>query len=116
MYRSSRPATGSSTPPSVYEYLVYSILVQSLLIHLDSQCADFVPGYDLDGTVMGQTLEQQSDRSLMQPSVMAAHLSRELEEPVLNCFGPAYAADAARLLSLDWLHDERVQRNLDGFV
>jgi hypothetical protein len=35
-----------------------------------------------------------------------------MEELLFNCFGPAYAADAGRLLSLEWLHDERVQRNL----
>jgi hypothetical protein len=47
---------------------------------------------------------------------MASHLSRDLEEMLLNCFGPAYAADAARLLSLDWLHDDRVLDNAHSII
>jgi hypothetical protein len=97
--------------PNVYEYLVYSIIVHSLLIHLDASCTDFSAPPRSD-SVRGGTFEPQVNRPLMQASVMASHLSGDLEELLLNCFGPAYAADAARLLSLDWLRDPRVQSNL----
>jgi hypothetical protein len=99
--------------PDIYEYLVYSIIVQSILIHLDTQCPDFRPGPAADGAMRGDMFEPQTGRELMQLSVMAAHLSRDLEESLFNCFGPAYAADASRLLSLEWLHDERVQENVE---
>jgi hypothetical protein len=102
--------------PSIYDYLAYSIVVHSLLIHLDTQCADFRPPAEDDRTMQGDIFEPQVDRRLMQASVMASHLSRDLEEMLLNCFGPAYAADAGRLLSLDWLHDDRVLQNADSIV
>jgi hypothetical protein len=102
--------------PSIYDYLAYSIVVHSLLIHLDTQCPGFRPPAGDDRTMQGDTFEPQVDRRLMQASVMASHLSRDLEEMLLNCFGPAYAADAARLLSLDWLRDDRVLENASSII
>ena len=98
--------------PSIYDYLAYSIVIQSILIHLDSQCADFREQHSATAITRGDIFEFQPGPRLMQASVLSAHLSRPMEELLFNCFGPAYAADAGRLLSLEWLHDERVQRNL----
>jgi hypothetical protein len=98
--------------PSIYDYLAYSTVIQSILIHLDSQCADFRTQHSTARITRGDIFEFQPGPRLMQASVLSAHLSRPMEELLFNCFGPAYAADAGRLLSLEWLHDERVQRNL----
>ena len=102
--------------PSIYEYLVYSTVIQSILIHLDSRCADFHTEHSEDRITRGDIFEFQPGPQLMQASVLSAHLSRPMEELLFNCFGPAYAADAGRLLSLEWLHDERVQRNLRSIL
>ena len=96
--------------PSIYDYLMYSILVQGILIHLDTSCPDFLPP-EVDKTTRGEILEPISQPRLMQASVMASHLGPDMEELLFGCFGPEYAADAARLLTLDWLHDERIAEN-----
>ena len=102
--------------PSVYDYLAYSTIVQSILIHLDAECRDFEQRYQEDRVTSGDIFQFQPTPQLMQPAVLAAHLSRPMEQLLFNCFGPAYAADAERLLSLDWLHADRVQQNLRKIV
>jgi hypothetical protein len=102
--------------PSIYDYLAYSTVIQSILIHLDSACAEFQARSIESRLTRGDVFEFQPGPQLMQVSVLSAHLSRPMEELLFNCFGPAYAADAGRLLSLAWLHDERVQRNLMRIV
>ena len=102
--------------PDIYDYLAYSTIVQSILIHLDAACGDFQERYQEGRVTSGDIFQFQPTPQLMQPAVLAAHLSRPMQQLLFNCFGPAYAADAERLLSLDWLHADRVQQNLRKIV
>ena len=102
--------------PSIYDYLAYSTIAQSILIHLDAACRDFEERHREDRVTSGDIFQFQPTPQLMQPAVLAAHLSRPMQQLLFNCFGPAYAADAERLLSLDWLHADRVQQNLRKIV
>ncbi|MFO1060656.1 MAG: hypothetical protein U1E53_27245 [Dongiaceae bacterium] len=98
--------------PSIYDYLAYAIVLQAILIHLDQRCPAFAERHAEGRVTRGELFEFQPTPQLMPAAILAAHLSRPMEELLFNCFGPAYAADAGRLLSLGWLHAETVQRNL----
>lgn len=98
--------------PPIYDYLAYSTIIQSILIHLDQRCPGFTQRHAEDRVTRGELFEFQPTPQLMPAALLSAHLSRATEELLFNCFGPAYAADAGRLLSLDWLHAAAVQRNL----
>jgi hypothetical protein len=98
--------------PPIYDYLAYSTVLQSILIHLEQRCPAFAERHDESRITSGALFEFQPTPQLMPAAILSAHLSRPMEELLFNCFGPAYAADAGRLLSLDWLHAEGVQRNL----
>jgi hypothetical protein len=98
--------------PTIYDYLAYSIVLQAILIHLDQRCPAFAERHDEQRVTRGELFEFQPTPQLMPAAILSAHLSRPMEELLFNCFGPAYAADADRLLSLGWLHAETVQRNL----
>ena len=43
-------------------------------------------------------------------------MSPREEELLFNRFGAAYASDVARLLSLEWLHTDHVQTNLQKML
>jgi hypothetical protein len=98
--------------PPIYDYLAYSIVLQSILIHLEQRCPAFAQRHEEGRVTRGELFEFQPTPQLMPAAILSAHLSRPMEELLFNCFGPAYAADAGRLLSLDWLHADAVQRNL----
>jgi hypothetical protein len=98
--------------PAIYDYLAYSTVLQSILIHLEQRCPAFAERHDESRITSGALFEFQPTPQLMPAAILSAHLSRPMEELLFNCFGPAYAADAGRLLSLDWLHADGVQRNL----
>ncbi len=97
--------------PNIYDYLVYSTIIQGILIHLDISCAAPEIAYQERPTTTGDLFEFQTDPDLMPARLLSAHVGR-LGPRLFNCFGPAYAADAGQLLSLEWLHDDRVRGNL----
>jgi hypothetical protein len=100
-------------PPSTYDYLAYSVMVQSILIHLNTHCTGLPPAAFRDSRVAyGDLFQYTPRRSAMKAAILAAHLSPRGEELLLNCFGPAYVTRVASLLSLDWLHSGKVPANL----
>lgn len=100
-------------PPSTYEYLAYSVLVQSILIHLNEQCAGLPMGSFREGRVAyGDLFEFVPRRQEMKAEILAAHLSPKGEELLANCFGIQYMNEVEQLLSLDWLHSPRVRENM----
>jgi hypothetical protein len=101
------------SPPSIYEYLAYSLVVQSTIIHLNRYCkglpiSAFVPGR----SAYGDLFEFSPRRNEIKAAVLAAHLSPKGEELLGNCFGMEYMNTCSRLLSLDWLRSPRVRENL----
>ena len=100
------------TEPSVYEYLAYSIIQQTIRIHLEVQCRLLSDLLEDEARERGGMFEFMDDRDLMRARLLSAQLGPAMEEKLFNCFGPEYAADAKRLLSLDWLRSPTVQSNL----
>ncbi len=101
-------------PPSMYEYLSYSLIVQSTMIHLNRNCRGLPTGaFQESGLSYGDLFEFTPRRNEMKAAILAAHLSPKGEELLANCFGLEYMNTCNRLLSLDWLHSGRVHDNLE---
>ncbi len=104
----------AQTSPSVYEYLAYSLIVQSTMIHLNQNCQGLPPDSFQPGrSGYGNLFEFSPRRNAIKASILAAHLTPPGEELLANCFGMEYMSTCNRLLSLDWLRSGRVHDNLD---
>jgi hypothetical protein len=100
-------------PPSVYEFLVYSVTVQSLVIHLNEHCKGLPQGAFHESRIAyGDLFQFSPKRREMKSVILASHLSPAGEELLFNCFGPGYLSTASKLLTLDWLHSPKVTQNL----
>ncbi len=100
-------------PPSIYEYLAYSLIVQSTLIHLNRNCAGLPTGaFQSSRLSYGDLFEFTPRRNEMKAAILAAHLSPIGQQLLSNCFGLEYMNTCNRLLSLDWLENGRVHENL----
>jgi hypothetical protein len=101
-------------PPSTYEYLSYSLIVQSTLIHLNRNCGG-LPGaaFQQSRVSYGDLFEFTPRRNEMKAAILAAHLSPRGQELLANCFGLEYMNTCHSLLSLDWLRSGRVHGNLE---
>jgi hypothetical protein len=101
-------------PPSTYEYLSYSLIVQSTIIHLNRNCGGLPRGaFQQSRISYGDLFEFTPRRNEMKAAILAAHLSPAGQELLANCFGLEYMNTCNRLLSLDWLHSGRVHDNLE---
>ncbi|MCP4663430.1 MAG: hypothetical protein GY856_49200 [bacterium] len=100
-------------PPSIYEYLTFAIVVQSILIHLDSSCQGLPErAFEESRVAYGGLLQFSPRRKALKPKILAAHLSPAEEEMIFNCFGVEYLSICSRLLAMEWLHSEKVAANL----
>jgi hypothetical protein len=101
-------------PPSMYEYLSYSLIVQSTTIHLNRNCNGLPKGAFQESRLSyGDLFEFTPRRNEMKAAILAAHLSPTGQALLANCFGLEYMNTCNRLLSLDWLHSGRVHDNLE---
>lgn len=101
-------------PPSAYEFLVYSILVNSIVIHLNTHCKGLPEGSFKESRVShGDLFQFSPDRSEIKAGILSAHLSQKGEELLFNCFGAEYMNICSNLLSLEWLHSKKVIENLE---
>lgn len=100
-------------PPSKYEYLVYSIIVQSITIHLNAQ-GKALPkeAFRESRSVYGDLFQFSPRRRALKADILAAHLNQEGEKLLLNCFGVEYLSICSRILTLEWFHSERILKNL----
>lgn len=102
------------SPPSTYEFLTYSIIVQSILIHLNAHCGGLPESALKQSRVAyGDLFQFSPRRNEMKSAILAAHLSPKGEELLLNCFGVEYVRTCSNLLTLEWLHSKKVTENLD---
>lgn len=101
-------------PPSLYEYLTYSLIVNSTMIHLNRNCHGLPTGSFQQGRLAyGDLFEFSPRRNEMKAAILAAHLSPRGQELLGNCFGLEYMNQCNQLLSLDWLRSGRVKENLE---
>lgn len=101
-------------PPTTYEYLGYSLIVQSTLIHLNRNCRGVPAGaFQASRVSYGDLFEFVPRRNQMKAAILAAHLNPAGQELLANCFGMNYMNTCNRLLSLEWLRAGRVRENLE---
>jgi hypothetical protein len=94
-------------------FLAYALVVQSLMIHMQTYCGlTQPPAGGPEGVVIGNVFDLQPGYNAMRAAVLTGHLSRDDEKRLLNCFGPDYMRTATSLLSLGWLRSAPVSRNL----
>ena len=103
-------------PLSVYEYLVYCLILQSMVIHLDQHGGLPDAAFAADAPNRGGLFQFIPERQALKSSILAARLSPEEESLLLNMFGADYLATITSLLTMDWLYSDRVKGNLQqGF-
>jgi hypothetical protein len=101
-------------PPSQYEYLVYSVLTQSIVLHLNTQCSGLpMADFRESREGLGDSLEFSPRRYAMKPAILATHLSPVQEQTLPNCFGAEYMKTTSSLLTLEWLRSDTVKKNLE---
>ena len=101
-------------PPSVYEYLTYSIIVQSMVIHLNAHCKGLPKDAFKESRIShGDLFQFSPDRREIKAAILASHLNKQGEELLFNCFGAEYTSICSNLLTLEWLRSKRVTENLE---
>jgi multisubunit Na+/H+ antiporter MnhB subunit len=101
-------------PPSIYEYLGYSLIVQSTVIHLNRHCGGSPNNaFQESRFSYGDLFEFSPRRNEMKAAILTGHLSPKGQELLANCFGLEYMNACDRLLSLDWLRSGRIRENLE---
>jgi hypothetical protein len=100
-------------PPSMYEYLTYSVILQSLLIHLNTECSGLPSASFEESRIgFGDLFEFSPERYAMKPAILSAHLSPVQQVMLMNCFGADYVNTSSSLITLGWLRSDPVRRNL----
>jgi hypothetical protein len=100
-------------PPSAYEFLSYSTVVQSIVIHLNAHCKGLPAGsFEEKSVAYGDIFQYSPRRTEMKAAILGGHLNPKGEELLFNCFGLDYMTKAAKLLELDWLRSRNVVQNL----
>jgi hypothetical protein len=100
-------------PLSTYEYMAYCLVVQSILIHLDMHRSGLPPGtFEPSAASHGGIFQFNPNKRVLKATILAAQLSPEEEAMLFNRFGADYMNVCRQLLTLDWLHSDRVVKNL----
>ena len=99
-------------PLNVYEYLMYCVISQSIVTHLQlrGESMDF---FHEQSTSHGGLFQFIPNSESIRASILTAHLSPGEQELLFNRFGPQYVSTCAKLLTLDWMRSSRVSANLD---
>jgi len=104
---------GYYAPLSTYEYLAYCLVLQSILIHLDMHGGGLPPGaFEPSAASHGGVFQFNPTKNVLKATILAAQLSPREEAMLFNRFGAEYMNVCRQLLTLDWLHSERVVKNL----
>jgi hypothetical protein len=104
----------SNSSPGVYEYLAYSLIVQSLVIHLNRSCGDpSAWAFRPSRVATGDLFEFSPLSGEMRAKIMAGHLTRNDQALLLKCFGFEYMNTVSQLIKLDWLRAKNVTDNLE---
>lgn len=100
-------------PPSIYEYVLHSLIAQSILIHLNAEGPELPAGaFHESRTSAGELFQFSPRRQEMKATILAPRLTPQAQELLMNSFGVGYLSTCESLLSLEWLHSQRVRDNL----
>jgi hypothetical protein len=105
----------SYAPFTDYEFLMYNIVVQSIVIHLDQSTALPEEAFKNRGMTQGGVFQFNPRKDAMKSAILAASLNPAEEELLLNQFGPEYMRSTKELLSMKWLYSQQVTSDLSTF-
>jgi hypothetical protein len=108
----STAEAASYLPLTVYEFLAYNLIVQSIVLHLDESGDLPALAYEKTAVSRGGVFQYVPGRDSLRPTMLAARLSPTEEMLLFNRFGPAYLGTCEKLLTLDWLYAPGVRSNL----
>jgi hypothetical protein len=108
----STAEAASYLPLTVYEFLAYNLIVQSIVLHLDDYGDLPANMYEATAVSRGGVFQYVPERDNLRPTMLAARLSPNEEMLLFNRFGPGYLGTCERLLTLDWLYEPGVRSNL----
>jgi hypothetical protein len=102
------------SPPSIYEFLIYSTIVQSILIHLNTHCSSLPEKAFTESRVAyGDLFQFSPRRNEIKATILASHLNPKGQELLFNCFGVEYMSICSNILTLDWLYSKKITENLE---
>jgi hypothetical protein len=99
-------------PLSDYEFVVYSLIVQGIVIHLDQHGGVPPEFFERATTSRGSVFAFSPDPRALKSVILTAELRSEEEALLLNRFGPEYLQTCKSLLSLEWMRTGRVAGTL----
>ncbi|MDB5293360.1 MAG: hypothetical protein JWL69_4601 [Phycisphaerales bacterium] len=103
-------------PPGTYDYLMFTVVLQGMVIHLNQTGGGLPPGaYAPDRPERGSVLDFAQRRGALKPSLLAGRLEPDDQRLLLNRFGPEYLNTTLTMLKLDWMHTPAVVANLKTF-
>ena len=105
---------GSYSPLTDYEFVIFNVIVQSTIIHLDRHSALPADAFLNRGTT-GGVFQFNQRKDAVKSMILAASLSPLEEELLLNEFGPEYLRSTRELLSMKWLYAKQVTSDLKTF-
>jgi hypothetical protein len=99
--------------PGVYEYLAYTLIVQSIVLHLNRSCGDpSAWAFTQSRVATGDLFDFSPHPDEMRAKIMAGHLTPKDQTLLLKCFGFDYMNTMSQLVKLDWLRAKNVTDNL----
>jgi hypothetical protein len=102
-------------PLTDYEFLMYSVIVQSAIIHLDQYAALPAQAFKNRDSTQGGVFQFNPRKDALKSMILAASLSPTEEQLLLNEFGPEYTRSTKDLLSMRWLYSQQVTNDLQTF-
>lgn len=99
-------------PLTDYEFVMHSLIVQAMVIHLDTHGGLPPTFYEQRPISGGSVFDFQPDPQSIKSVILTSQLRPDEEALLLNRFGPEYLQTCKSLLSLDWMRSPQVAGTL----
>jgi hypothetical protein len=99
-------------PLTDYEFVLHALIVQAMVIHLDTHGGLPPSFYERQSGSRGSVFDFQSDPQAVKSVILTSQLRPNEEALLLNRFGPEYLQTCKSLLSLDWLRSPQISGTL----
>ena len=101
-------------PLTDYEFVMHSLVVQAIVIHLDTHGGLPPTFFENRLHSRGSVFDFQQDPQLLKSVILTSQLRPDEESLLLNRFGPEYLQTCRSLLSLDWMRSPQVAKTLQN--
>ena len=95
-------------PLTDYEFVMHALIVQAMVIHLDTHGGLPPDFYERRTGSRGSVFDYQHDPQVIKSVILTSQLRPEEEALLLNRFGAEYLQTCKTLLSLDWMRSPQV--------